>query len=129
MWAWLLHFTGVRPLQPSYWYNFWSGFGANFGELAIVGGLLTIVRQHNCHVHRCWRLGRHEVEGTPHKVCRRHHPDGHLTHAGLLEAHARAAKPQARAGSRSQPGSMGLPAESGPVPPAAARASKTKVKP
>jgi hypothetical protein len=44
-----------------------------------------VVRQHNCEVHRCWRLGRHVVEGTGQKVCRRHHPEDHLTAAGVRE--------------------------------------------
>lgn len=62
-------------------YLFWSGVGADLGELAIVGGLLSIYRRHTCHVHRCWRMARHNVTGTGYVVCRRHHPvlDGPVT--------------------------------------------------
>jgi len=57
------------------------GLDNDFGLLAITGSLL---RKHNCHVHRCWRLGRHQVEGTAHVVCRKHHPDGHLTAGDVI---------------------------------------------
>jgi hypothetical protein len=59
-------------------YLFWSGIGSDLGELAIVGVLAGMLRKHNCEVHRCWRLGRHSTDGG-HMVCRKHHPDGHLT--------------------------------------------------
>jgi hypothetical protein len=85
---WLTHILGLDNLSGP-WYGFWSGFGANFGELAIVGGLVTIVRRHNCEVHKCWRLGRH-VTAAGHHVCRIHHPDGHLTAEQVSEQHARA---------------------------------------
>lgn len=82
---WLLHFLGVDSGSgPAY--LFWSGFGANFGEFAIAGGLFTLIRKHNCEVHRCWRLGRHVTAAGQH-VCRRHHPDGHLTAEGVRKAH------------------------------------------
>jgi hypothetical protein len=71
-------------------YQFWSGFGANFGEIAVIGGLVTLVRHHNCHVKGCWRLGKHEVDGTPYKVCAIHHPTipaGEVTEAHIKEAH------------------------------------------
>jgi hypothetical protein len=68
------------------WYAFWSGFGSDLGELAIIGGLVGVYRRHNCEVHRCWRLGRH-VTAAGHRVCRPHHPDGHLTAAHIREQH------------------------------------------
>jgi hypothetical protein len=100
----LLGFDYGLPYGHFAWYNAWSGFGSDIGEVAIVGGLVTIVRQHNCHVHKCWRLGRHQVHGTPHKVCRRHHPDGHLTHAAVLKAHAEAQAPPPAARKLRRPG-------------------------
>lgn len=87
---WLLHVLGVDNVSGP-WYGFWSGFGSDLGELAIVGGLVNVASRHKCHVHRCWRIGRHPVAGTLHVACRRHHPDGHLTRQGLLDAHAAAA--------------------------------------
>ena len=41
-------------------YQLWSGIASDVGELAIIGGLITLVRQRNCHVHRCPRLIWHE---------------------------------------------------------------------
>lgn len=87
--TWLLHLFGIDTTTGP-WYAFWSGAGSDIGELAIIGGLVTVVRSRRCHVHRCWRLGRHKVEGTPYIVCRRHHPDGHLTHEALHRAHREA---------------------------------------
>lgn len=86
---WLPHWMGLDN-GASPWYLFHSGIGANLGEYAIALGVLALVRKHNCHVHRCWRLARHPVGGTPFVTCRRHHPDGHLT-AGAVAAAAREA--------------------------------------
>ena len=80
----LLHWLGIDTASGP-WYAFWSGFGSDLGELAVVGALLNVARRHNCHVHGCWRVGRHQVEGTPHVVCRRHHPDGPLRHDELMK--------------------------------------------
>ena len=83
MWT-FLHTFGIDDVSGR-WYAFWSGAGSDIGELAIVGALFAVVRQHNCEVHHCWRLGRHVVEGTGLRVCRKHHPEGHLTAAGVRQ--------------------------------------------
>lgn len=71
---WLSHWLGLdNPSGAPYLW--WSGAGADLGELAIIGGLVGIYRRHNCHVHRCWRIARHPVDGTTWTVCRLHHPD------------------------------------------------------
>jgi hypothetical protein len=75
--GWLAHVLGLDS-GSGYWYLFWSGFGSDIAEIAIIGGLISIYRRHNCEVHGCWRLGRHATAAGQH-VCRRHHPDGHLT--------------------------------------------------
>ncbi len=62
-------------------YQFWSGVGSDIGELAILGGVIGLWRQHNCHVHRCWRLSWHPHPQHGHPVCRRHHPE-HPTGGG-----------------------------------------------
>jgi len=72
--TWLLHWLAVHTgtvNESGPYYGFWSGFGSDLGEVAIVGGLLTMVRKHNCHQRHCWRIGRHLVDGTP--WCNRHH--------------------------------------------------------
>lgn len=80
-WHWLVHVTGSDyGLQAGRWsfYGFFSGFGSDLGEITIIAGLLAIYKKHNCHVARCWRLGRHaftdEATGASYLLCRRHHP-------------------------------------------------------
>jgi hypothetical protein len=58
------------------WYNFISGPLAN---ITLLVGFAAWWKHKTCHVHRCWRFGRHGVEGTQLVVCRKHHPHGHLT--------------------------------------------------
>ncbi len=83
--GWLLHVLGVTDVSGR-WYGWWSGAGSDIGEIAIVGGLINVARRHNCHVHNCWRVGRHQVTGTTFTVCRKHHPDGHLRAQDVLDA-------------------------------------------
>jgi hypothetical protein len=86
LWRQILQFFGVVG-ESGKGYAFWSGVGSDLGELAIVGWLAGLIRQKNCHVDRCWRLGRHAVSGTPHTVCRKHHPDAGLSRERLLRLH------------------------------------------
>ena len=76
VWHWFLNMTGTHPSGSGEWYNFWSGFGSDIGEVVIIGGLVTVVRHQNCGIKGCYRLGRHEYEinGVKHKLCRTHHP-------------------------------------------------------
>jgi hypothetical protein len=83
--SWLLHVLGVDNVAGR-WYAFWSGFGSDLGEAAIVGVVAGILRKHNCEVRGCWRLGRH-LTSAGHHVCRRHHPDEQLTQQDVLDAH------------------------------------------
>lgn len=90
---WLAVHTGTVN-EPGGYYGFWSGFGSDVGEVALIGGLITVARAHNCHVHSCWRVGRHQVKGTPYKTCRKHHPSApddrrHLTAEHIRAAHDR----------------------------------------
>lgn len=80
IWRWFLHWSGTR-IGPtgSYWYNFWSGFGSDFGEYVIGVSLITHLSHsylsHQCHAARCIRIGLHTVDGTHFVTCRRHHPE------------------------------------------------------
>ena len=65
------------------WYNFWSGLGADVGQVALFGAAIGLYRKHNCHVHRCWRIAKQQVEGTTWMVCHKHHPDGKPTEAHM----------------------------------------------
>lgn len=71
-------------------YLFWSGVGSDISELTIVAALITLIgtnlRKHNCEVHGCWRMGRHDT-AAGHTVCRRHHPDDSLTAQDVIAAH------------------------------------------
>jgi hypothetical protein len=69
---WLYWFFGIGGSGPHY--GFWSGTGSDIGEVTILGAVLVGVHHLNCHAKGCWRLSRHQVEGTPYKVCRKHHP-------------------------------------------------------
>ena len=60
-------------------YQFWSGIGSDLSEITLLAMAAGLYKAHNCHVHRCWRLARHPVDGTAYKVCRKHHPNGHVT--------------------------------------------------
>ncbi len=59
----LAHVLGLDQSGP--WYGFWSGFGSDLGEFAIV----AVIWHHlNCHESRCWRIARHLRDG----YCRKH---------------------------------------------------------
>lgn len=83
---------GTGPVAL-YWYSLWSGIVGDLGYLAIVGGLITTARHHNCGVKGCWRLHRfeYEADGVTHKVCHHHHPalgkEHRLTHTALVSHH------------------------------------------
>lgn len=70
VWWWAEVHTGtVNESGP--WYGFFSGFGSDLSEVAILGAVLGAYRKHNCHEKGCPRIGRHVVDGTP--WCNRHH--------------------------------------------------------
>jgi hypothetical protein len=84
-WHALLHVLGTDNLSgPEY--GWWSGAGSDLSELAIVGALVGLLRHRNCEVRRCWRLGRHQTAAGRH-VCRKHHPDDHLTAERVIDEH------------------------------------------
>src|SRR5580698_7102502 len=101
MWSWLAYLQH----WVSYWtgsanipgivhnYNFWSGFGSDISEIALViavfTGVIHAYRARNCEVTRCWRIGRHKTAAN-HRVCRKHHPDDSLSAQDVLEAHQNA---------------------------------------
>lgn len=67
---WLAVHTGTLN-EPGPYYGFWSGFGSDLGEVALLGAIFGAYHKHNCHQPRCWRVGRHTVDGTP--WCNHHH--------------------------------------------------------
>lgn len=88
VWNWIIHVLGVDT-QQSRWYDFWSGI-ATQGSILLLG--IGALRRHNCHVHRCWRFGRHPVPGTSIVTCAKHHPvlrDRRVTVEHVNDAYAR----------------------------------------
>jgi len=73
-WHWFLrHFLQEigATSSSSRAYNFWSGFGSDIAEFAIIGALVQVVRNLNCHEKGCWRLSRHTT-ASGHRLCKRH---------------------------------------------------------
>lgn len=93
----ILSLGHVLGTDQGSWYGFWSGLGADLGEVAFIGAAIGLYRKHNCHVHRCWRLAKQQVDGTSWMVCHKHHPLGKPTTAQLdaMRASARRQVPPA----------------------------------
>ena len=75
---WLQVHTGtVNETGP--YYGFWSGFGSDLTEFAIIGtiatGVYQVVKKYNCHYPGCWRVGNHPAAGGQFSLCYLHHPD------------------------------------------------------
>jgi hypothetical protein len=75
---WLQVHTGTVN-EPGPYYGFWSGFGSDLTEFAIIGtiatGVYQLVKKYNCHYPGCWRVGNHPAAGGQFALCYRHHPD------------------------------------------------------
>jgi hypothetical protein len=99
---WLAVHTGTVN-ESGIYYGFWSGFGADLGEVTLITtvglGVYTGVRKANCHTKGCWRIGHHQLDGTPYHLCAHHHPDvpeGGASHEEILE-HGRRAREERKA--------------------------------
>jgi len=69
IWHWFLSVTGTNN-SSGLWYGFWSGFGSDISEFAILGSIFVVYKHHKCA--SCWRIGRIKVAGTPYKTCHKH---------------------------------------------------------
>ncbi|MGH9652600.1 MAG: hypothetical protein ACRD6B_03945 [Bryobacteraceae bacterium] len=67
------HWLGLDNLNGPF-YAWWSGAGSDISELAVLGGIYSIYRRHQCPVHHCWRLGKHATVDPAFVVCAKHHP-------------------------------------------------------
>ncbi len=67
-------------------YAFWSGPGSDISELAVAGTIVGLLRSRNCEIHGCWRIGRH-MSAANQRLCRKHHPEEHLTVEQAHKAH------------------------------------------
>jgi hypothetical protein len=93
-WDGLLQFLGVRN-EASRWYAFESGSGAIIlGDLPLIGGLVLLIRHHNCEIPGCPRIQLRRPTAAGHLLCRKHHPDpgpssveeAHAAHRAALAA-------------------------------------------
>jgi hypothetical protein len=92
IWHALQHWLGLDSASGTP-YLAWSGILSDIGELAIIGGLISIYRKHNCEVRRCLRIARHQT-AAGHHVCRRHMPGGAPTRQDVTDAHHAALRSQ-----------------------------------
>jgi hypothetical protein len=72
-WGWL-YGLGVHPYpgpQTPWTYQLYSGFLPALTVFSLLSLLVGAWHHVNCHQDRCWRVGRHKVDGTP--WCNRHH--------------------------------------------------------
>jgi len=87
---WLEVHTGTVN-EPGPYYGFWSGFGSDLTEFAVIGtiatGVYQLVKKYNCHYPGCWRVGNHQAAGGQFSLCYRHHPDyqGKKPNAELIQ--------------------------------------------
>lgn len=83
----LRHLFGLDN-PSSLGYLFWSGCVT---ATAFIATAYQHYRHHNCHVHRCWRVGRFSIG--PYVVCRKHHPaKGAITTETVRNEHERMVK-------------------------------------
>jgi hypothetical protein len=73
-WGWLYGF-GVHPYPASsstpWTYQLLSGLVPALTVLSLATFIAGAWRHVNCHEPRCWRTGKHKVDGTP--WCNHHH--------------------------------------------------------
>lgn len=88
LWHWIEIHTGTVNESGPY-YGFWSGFGSDLGEVAIIGAVIGGYKKVNCHVKRCPRFSHHEyeMEGVKYRLCRKHHPGVKSVSVESLERH------------------------------------------
>jgi hypothetical protein len=93
---WLSYATGSynTPGVPHN-YGAFSGSISDIGEVTIatslVASALILWRAHTCHRYWwCWRHGHYNLDGTPYKLCSKHHPDDVPTIADAVNAYKEA---------------------------------------
>src|SRR5580704_11426492 len=92
LWWWFEVHTGTVN-EPGPYYGFWSGFGSDIGEAAMVTGVIGLYKKHNCHVKGCPWLGHFKFTDkstdTDYFLCKKHHPHvpRHITLEHILGIH------------------------------------------
>ncbi len=96
----LFHLANIFHMQTPFdplhgdGYNFWSGFGSDFGEATIVIAILAWWKHRNCQVAGCWRIHLTHPTDAGHYVCKRHNPshEGNQLTAEYVQAAHQAAQ-------------------------------------
>ncbi|HWA65293.1 MAG TPA: hypothetical protein VG899_02860 [Mycobacteriales bacterium] len=95
-WDGFIQFLGVKN-EASRWYAFESGSGAIIlGDLPLLGGLVLLIRHHNCEIPGCPRIQLKRPTAAGHLLCRKHHPaagpvsveEAHAAHHAALAVKA-----------------------------------------
>lgn len=69
IWWWIEVHTGTVNESGPY-YGFWSGFGSDLGEIAILGGIVAFYRTHECHTSTChWPA--HHTTADGYRLCKK----------------------------------------------------------
>jgi hypothetical protein len=111
--------TYVLHTQKGNGYMWWSGPGANFGELTIFGSVVAIWRHINCESPGCLRRGHYPTADKLHHLCRKHHPDLPNHRLSLEEIHERHHKAKVSGeGPRGSESSVAVPERAHPSGPA-----------
>ena len=87
----VVHWTGGDYGAPAYGYLQPYDWLSGIAGLSLMSVAYTHWRRHNCEVRGCWRIGRHK-SAADQMLCRRHHPDDHLTAKGAIAAHEAASQ-------------------------------------
>lgn len=73
------------PQGTSVMYQVWSGFIPSITVITVFGTLGGVWRRMNCHVEKCWRIGRYKIDGMC--VCHVHHPNPEIRKRGVSHEH------------------------------------------
>ena len=80
---WLAIHTGTDN-EPGPFYGFWSGFGSDLSELALLAGVAGASSDATTATSTgAGASAATSVEGTPYTVCRSHHPEGHVSESDV----------------------------------------------
>jgi hypothetical protein len=82
----VLNWTGANNTSGNQ-YGFWSGFGSDLGEFALLGAFVTWWKAGECHIDGCHRRGHYPFQH--YKLCKKHHPEvsNKLTHDQVIAIH------------------------------------------
>lgn len=83
----LNHWDLNHPLKGN-GYQSWSGILSDVAEITLLGGVISVYKQHACRAHWwCPCIAKHKVDGTAASVCHFHHSAKH--HRKLQLRHKR----------------------------------------